>query len=87
MENGFEKIILKNRKMILHFLSKPDSPYFSSPRFEAIMRYVQNNPSFCSLKEAHGRLSLSIERVGGIAEAIHIFDIIQSELSLHEKKA
>jgi transcription-repair coupling factor (superfamily II helicase) len=87
MESGFEKIILKNSKMILHFLSKPDSPYFSSPQFAGIMSYVQKNSSFCSLKEGHAKLTLGIDRVREIYEAIDIFAGIKKEIRPHEQKA
>jgi transcription-repair coupling factor (superfamily II helicase) len=74
MEAGFEKMILKNGKMILNFLSKKDSAYFSSSTFTAVMEYVQKNSSFCSLREASDKLSLIIVGVRSIHEAIAIFE-------------
>ncbi|MFN6039799.1 MAG: transcription-repair coupling factor, partial [Bacteroidota bacterium] len=85
-ETGFEKIILKNRKMILHFLSKPESPYFSSPKFSAVMAFVNSHSTHCSLKEASGKLSLVIERITNVAEAMHIFDLIAKQNRKNEKK-
>ena len=87
MNAGFEKIILKNRKMILHFLSKPDSPYFSSPQFAAVMSYVQAQPSFCTLKESNGKLSLVIDRVESVGDAMHIFEMISKHLRENGKQA
>ncbi|MBC7862479.1 MAG: transcription-repair coupling factor, partial [Bacteroidia bacterium] len=84
MEAGFEKIILKNSKMVLHFLSKPESPYFSSPRFSIIMNYIQKNSSFCSLKEGNGKLTLTIIRCKGIQEAIDIFEGIKNSAKKQE---
>jgi transcription-repair coupling factor (superfamily II helicase) len=87
MDTGFEKIILKNRKMILHFLSKPDSPYFSSPKFQAVMTYIQMHPDYCNLKESGGKLSLVIERIENIANAMHVFELINQQLKKNAKKA
>ncbi|MFN5183726.1 MAG: transcription-repair coupling factor [Bacteroidota bacterium] len=87
MDTGFEKIILKNRKMILHFLSKPDSPYFSSPKFQAVMTYIQMHPDYCNLKESGGKLSLVIERIENIANAMHVFELINQQLNKNAKKA
>jgi transcription-repair coupling factor (superfamily II helicase) len=38
---GFEKLILKNKQMRLYFINNPDSPYFESDIFHAIMQYIQ----------------------------------------------
>ena len=79
MQAGFEKMILKNKKMILYFLSKPDSPYFAGEQFLGIMKYVQQNASFCSVKEQSQKLILTIDRIRSIQEAIAVFE----NMSLH----
>ena len=87
MQAGFEKIILKNRKMVLYFLSKTDSPYFVSPEFGKVMSYVQSQPEFCSLKEASGKLILTVNRVESIGSAMHIFEMMLNVKATHEKQA
>ena len=78
MKVGFEKLILKNGKLIAYFLSKQDSEYFNTPMFKAILLYAQQNPSFCKLKEANNKLTFIVERVSSINDVMGIFNFINS---------
>jgi len=40
-EVGFEKIILKSGKMIAHFISSQEHPYYQSQQFTAILKTIQ----------------------------------------------
>ena len=42
-EIGFEKLVLKQKKLIGYFISNPDSPYFQSTRFTNVLNFVQQN--------------------------------------------
>ncbi len=42
-ELGFEKLILKASQLRLYFISNPDSPYFESDTFKAIMQHIQTS--------------------------------------------
>ena len=77
MEIGFEKIILKNGKLIAYFLSKPDSEYFNSAIFKNILKYAQQHPSSCKLKEGNNKLSITIERIKSIEDVIGLFNYIR----------
>lgn len=83
MTLGFEKLILKNSRMIAHFLSKQQSDYFSGPHFKAALAYVQKFPQRCTLKEQNNKLTLGIEDVLHIQSAIQTLKGIQhlTELS------
>ncbi len=66
---GFEKIVLKNRTLKAYFIANQQSPYFSSALFAGILKFVQQHPSLCKMKEEKGKLSLTISRVDSIQEA------------------
>lgn len=66
---GMEKIILKNKKMICHFISDPQSPFYQSPVFSQVLRYVQTHPQNCRMKEGNNRLSLTFEKVKTVKQA------------------
>jgi transcription-repair coupling factor (superfamily II helicase) len=69
MRLGFEKLTLKNGKMLTYFLSKQDSDYFNSPMFTAAISYAQKFPNRCKLKEQNNRLWLTVEDVTSIKKA------------------
>ncbi len=67
---GFEKIILKNGRLTGHFVSNQESDYYNSELFSRVLDYVKRNPRHCRLKESQNRLSLSIEPVNTVFEAL-----------------
>lgn len=69
MELGFEKIILKNNKMLIHFISDKESPYFQSKIFIDILNYVQQQSKLFKIKEEKNKLSLIIENITDIEKA------------------
>jgi transcription-repair coupling factor (superfamily II helicase) len=78
MKLGFEKITLKNNKMISYFLSKQDSDYYNSPMFKAVLSYAQKTPKQTALKEQNSKLWLTIENIKSVDEAIVVFEKIDS---------
>lgn len=78
MKLGFEKITLKNSKMLSYFLSKQDSEYYNSPMFKAVLLYAQKTPKQTALKEQNNKLWLTIENIKSVDEAIHILEKINT---------
>jgi transcription-repair coupling factor (superfamily II helicase) len=76
MKLGFEKITLKNNKMLAYFLSKQDSEYYNSPMFKAVLSYAQKTPKQTNLKEQNSKLWLTIENIKSVDEAIVVFEKI-----------
>ena len=76
MKLGFEKITLKNNKMLAYFLSKQDSEYYNSPMFKAVLSYAQKTPKQTNLKEQNSKLWLTIENIKSVDEAIIVFEKI-----------
>jgi transcription-repair coupling factor (superfamily II helicase) len=78
MPLGFEKITLKNNKMLCYFLSKQDSDYYNSPMFKGVMLFAQKNPNRSTLKEQNNKLWLTIEYVKTVDEAIAVLEKISA---------
>lgn len=69
-EFGIEKLILKQDRMICHFASSQDSPFYSSPNFMKMIQYAQSHSNTVYLKESSERLSMSCENIKSIQSAI-----------------
>jgi transcription-repair coupling factor (superfamily II helicase) len=69
---GIEKILLKQSKMHLYFVTNPDSPYFQSEAFGRILDYVSHNPRRCSFHATAGKRSVIIADVPSVDAALTI---------------
>ena len=69
---GCEKIMLKQGRMYLCFVSNPNSPYYQSTAFDHIIHYVTTDPRRCNLRENNGKRSMVIEKVPTVKEAVHV---------------
>ncbi len=69
---GFEKIVLKNKKLTGYFISKQDSPYYQSEKFTQVLRFVQQNPSLCRMREAKDKLTLTFFNVETVEDALEL---------------
>jgi len=72
VELGFEKIILKNKKLTAWFVSNQKSPYYQSETFSKILQFVQNNPKNCTIIEGETKLTLKIENIKDIGDAMEM---------------
>jgi len=72
MQIGFEKLILKNGKMICHFVSNQKSGYYQTEVFSKTIQFVQKNSKSASVKELNNKLTLTFERIKSITEAIEL---------------
>ncbi len=72
IELGMERIILKNQKMVCHFISNPQSPFYQSPTFGKVLQYVQTHHQTCRMKEGNNKLSLTFEKVKTVKKAKEI---------------
>ena len=69
---GIEKIMLKQQKMYLYFVSNPDSPYYQSEAFGKILNYVGQHPRQCNFREVNAKRSVVITNVTSVASALSI---------------
>jgi transcription-repair coupling factor (superfamily II helicase) len=66
---GFEKIVLKNGKLIGYFIADPDSAFYKSETFSHILSFVQKQPRQFRMKEHNNRLTLTCDPIGSVSAA------------------
>ncbi|MBK9742141.1 MAG: transcription-repair coupling factor [Saprospiraceae bacterium] len=81
---GFERIVLKNRKMNSYFISNPQSIFFETPTFQQIMQYmsVTGHIRGLTMKQSNNHLIMSKENVKTLKEARGILEEIVSKIQL-----
>ena len=57
---GIEKLILKQKRMICYFISDQQSSFYNSPVFLQVVKFVQNNPTTCVMKEKETKSGLRL---------------------------
>ena len=73
---GCEKVILKQQRMTLYFVSNTDSPFYQSEVFDRIINYATSNVRRCNLREQNGKRSMVITDVPSVEEAIRVLSVI-----------
>ncbi len=84
---GFEKIIIKNNKMFLNFISNPSHPYYQTNTFEKILHFISLQKNFCTLKEQNNKLQLLFESVTDIHQAQAILQTLYSNTLISNETA
>ena len=69
---GCEKIILKQSRMTLFFVSQPTSPFYQSEAFDHILSFVAQNPRRCNFREVNGKRSMVISDVPTVDAALQL---------------
>jgi transcription-repair coupling factor (superfamily II helicase) len=73
---GFEKIILKNQKLVGYFISDQQSSYYQSSNFSKVLKFVQSHTGFCKMKEKETRkglrLLLTFENINSVNDALNV---------------
>ncbi len=75
---GIEKVGLKLGVMYVYFVDDSNKAYYQSPMFGRILRYLQDNPRRCRIREKSGRRSFAIDHVDTVEEAVSILQQILS---------
>ena len=73
---GCEKIMLKQERMYLYFVSAPNSPFYQSDAFGRVLDYISHNVRRCNLREQNGKRSMVITGVPTIGEAVSVLQSI-----------
>jgi len=74
---GCEKIMLKQGRMYLYFVSNPNSPFYQSEAFGRIIDYMTGHVQRCKLREQNGKRSMTIENVPSVGEAVKVMKEIE----------
>lgn len=75
---GAEKVVLKAGRMVLYFVSNPDSPFYQSIAFGKVIGYMGTHPRYCNLREQNGRRSMVVKNVETVETAVSILQEIVS---------
>ena len=75
---GCEKMVLKQNRLALFFVSNPDSPFYRSEAFDRILDFVGSNPRRCNFREANGKRSIVIADVPTVTQAVSILSQMSS---------
>ena len=67
---GCEKIVLKQDRMTLFFVSSATSPFYQSEAFDRILQFVAQNPRRCQFREVNGKRSMMINDIFTVEEAV-----------------
>ena len=69
---GCEKVVLKQGRMTLFFVSNADSPFYRSEAFDHILSFVAQNPRRCNFREVNGKRSMVISDVPTVDAALQL---------------
>lgn len=67
---GFEKLVLKNERLIGHFIADQESPYYQSPAFTGILEVIKQNPPGVKMYEKNGGLRLGLMNVVSVGKSL-----------------
>jgi transcription-repair coupling factor (superfamily II helicase) len=87
LELGIEKIILKEQKMICHFIADPGSPFYQSSIFPKIVKYVQKGTNRSHMQQKNNKLTLTFANVADVETANYIMNEMLTENNLSEVKS
>ena len=76
---GCEKIILKQGRMQMQFVSNTDSMYYQSAAFGKVLNYIGYHARQCNLKEKNGKRSMVVSDVKSVEQAVKVLREIDQE--------
>ena len=76
---GCEKIILRQGRMQMQFVSNTQSAFYQSAAFGRVINYIGYHPRRCNLKEKNGKRSMVVSQVASVKEAVEILKEIDEE--------
>lgn len=76
---GCEKIILRQGRMQMQFVSNTQSAFYQSAAFGRVINYIGYHPRRCNLKEKNGKRSMVVSQVASVKEAMEILKDIDEE--------
>tara|TARA_R110002096_G_scaffold145692_3_gene303642 strand:- start:15336 stop:18752 length:3417 start_codon:yes stop_codon:yes gene_type:complete len=77
---GFEKIVMKQGKLIGYFINDQQSNFYQSTGFTKVLQFVQKHPNLCKMKEKQTRnglrLMLTFDNIKSIKQALNTLEPI-----------
>lgn len=78
---GCEKIMLRQGKMNMQFVANPDSAYYQSKTFSAVINYVGNHPRRYDFKQVGTRRLLTVSQIPTVEAAVNVLRAMLDGLS------
>jgi len=79
---GFEKIVLKQGKLMGYFINDQQSKFYQSTHFTKVLQFVQTNPTNCKMKEKQTRnglrLMLTFDNIKSVKQALNTLQPIMA---------
>lgn len=75
---GCEKIILKQGRMQIQFVSNPESAYYKSQAFGRALNYISSHTRRCNLKEARGHRFMIVTGITSVGDALEVLKEIDN---------
>ena len=69
---GCERIMLKQGRMYLYFVTADNSPFYQSDTFGQIIEFVTRNVHRCTFREQNGRRSMVVNDVASVEESVSV---------------
>ena len=73
---GCEKIILRQGRMQMQFVSNPNSAFYKSKAFGKIIDYIQTNVRNCTLREKNGKRQMLVGNITSVDSAVAVLQTI-----------
>ena len=77
---GCEKLVLKQGRMQMQFVSNPDSAYYKSRAFDKVLAYISANTRRCTLKEVKGKRSMVVSGINSVGDAVAALRCIDADV-------
>lgn len=68
---GFEKMVLKQQRLLCYFISNQESPYYQSEKFQRVLEFLKQDRKV-QMKQRNDKLYLSFGEVETIGEALKL---------------
>ena len=75
---GCEKIILKQGRMQMQFVSNTESAYYKSQAFGRALNYISSHTRRCNLKEARGHRFMIVTGITSVGDALDVLKEIDN---------
>lgn len=80
MDIGVERLLAKNGKMIMYFVSEQTSPFYQSAAFARLLRFVQQQVLPCRMSEKNDKLTLIFTDVTNIVKMSRFVKTIHTDV-------
>jgi len=79
--NGIEKLVLRNKKLVLHFIADTERAFYKSETFFNLIEFMKRAPKGFTMYEKDGSLRISVK---GIEDVAQLMDVMGRMLGLGE---